>query len=83
MVPAGGPPSGEQEVHLEKQLERFEWQLRLLKGALTASGNLEWAELLRHHADQEVCAVVLSFLEKVSVPRAGAGAGAGGETRTV
>lgn len=76
-VPAGGPSPGEQEVHLEKQLERFEWQLRLLKGALTAGGNLEWAELLRHHADQEVCAVVLSFLEKVSAPLAGAGVGDG------
>lgn len=62
---AGGPPPGEQEVHLEKQLECFEWQLRLLKGALSAGGTPEWAELLRHHADQEVCAVVLSFLEKV------------------
>lgn len=71
--PAGGPPPGEQEVHLEKQLERFEWQLRLLKGALSAGGNPEWAELLRHHADQEVCAVVLGFLEKVSAPPACAG----------
>lgn len=78
MVPLGGPSSGEQEVHLEKQLERFEWQLRLLKGALTAGGKVEWAELLRHHADQEVCAVVLSFLEKVSAPPAGAGAEGGG-----
>lgn len=77
MVPAGGPPSVEQEVHLEKQLERFEWQLRLLKGALTAGGNLERAELLRHHADQEVCAVVLSVLEKVSATPAGAGGGGG------
>lgn len=71
----GAPPSGEQEVHLEKQLERFEWQLRLLRGALTAGGNLDLAEQLRHHADQEVCAVVLSFLEKVSALLAGAGGG--------
>lgn len=62
---AGGPHHAEQEVHLEKQVERFEWQLRLLKGALSAGGHTEWAELLRHHADQELCAVVLSILDKV------------------
>lgn len=69
----GGPPTREQEVQLERQLERFEWQLRLLKGALTVGGNPDLADLLRRHADQEVCAVVLSFLEKVSAPPAGGG----------
>ncbi|XP_041799933.1 coiled-coil domain-containing protein 69 isoform X1 [Chelmon rostratus] len=57
--------SGEQDVYLEKQLERFEWQLRTLKEVLSANGNPERAELLKHHADEEVCALVLSILDKV------------------
>ncbi|XP_049441665.1 coiled-coil domain-containing protein 69 [Epinephelus fuscoguttatus] len=59
---AGKRTSGEPDVCLEKQLERFEWQLRILK---EANGNPERAELLRHHADEEVCALVLSILDKV------------------
>lgn len=50
------------DVCLEKQLERFEWQLRILK---EANGNPERAELLKEHADEEVCALVLSILDKV------------------
>uniref|UniRef100_UPI0037E7B3D0 coiled-coil domain-containing protein 69 n=1 Tax=Semicossyphus pulcher TaxID=241346 RepID=UPI0037E7B3D0 len=57
--------SGEQDVCLEKQLERFEWQLRVLKEVLSANGNPERAELLKDHADVEVCALVLSILDKV------------------
>nr|XP_020494020.1 coiled-coil domain-containing protein 69 isoform X1 [Labrus bergylta] len=57
--------SGEQDVCLEKQLERFEWQLRILKEVLSANGNPERAELLKDHADVEVCALVLSVLDKV------------------
>lgn len=52
-------------MYLEKQLERFEWQLRTLKEVLSANGNPERAELLKHHADEEVCALVLSILDKV------------------
>ncbi|XP_070818922.1 coiled-coil domain-containing protein 69 [Chaetodon trifascialis] len=61
----GQRASGEQDVYLEKQLERFEWQLRTLKEVLSANGNPERAELLKHHADEEVCALVLSILDKV------------------
>ncbi|XP_076595365.1 coiled-coil domain-containing protein 69 [Chaetodon auriga] len=61
----GQRTSGEQDVYLEKQLERFEWQLRTLKEVLSANGNPERAELLKHHADEEVCALVLSILDKV------------------
>ncbi|TNN40130.1 Coiled-coil domain-containing protein 69 [Liparis tanakae] len=50
------------DVCLEKQLERFEWQLRILR---EANGNPERAELLKEHADKEVCSLVLSLLEKV------------------
>lgn len=62
---AGKRTSGEQDVYLEKQLERFEWQLRTLKEVLSANGNPERAELLKDHADEEVCALVLSILDKV------------------
>jgi len=58
---AGKRASG--DVCLEKQLERFEWQLRILR---EANGNPERAELLREHADKEVCSLVLSLLDKVS-----------------
>lgn len=62
---AGKRASGEQDVCLEKQLERFEWQLRTLKEVLSANGNPERAELLKDHADEDVCALVLGILDKV------------------
>ena len=62
---AGKRTSSEQDVCLEKQLERFEWQLRILKEVLSANGNPERAELLKDHADADVCALVLSILDKV------------------
>uniref|UniRef100_A0A8D3A380 Coiled-coil domain-containing protein 69 n=1 Tax=Scophthalmus maximus TaxID=52904 RepID=A0A8D3A380_SCOMX len=61
----GKRASGEHNVCLEKQLERFEWQLRILKEVLSANGNLERAELLKDHADEDVCTLVLSILDKV------------------
>lgn len=33
---------------------------------LSANGNAERAEFLRQHADEEVCALVLSLLDKVT-----------------
>lgn len=57
--------AGEQDVCLEKQVERFEWQLRTLKEVLSANGNTERAELLKEHADEDACALVLSILDKV------------------
>ncbi|KAF3694273.1 Coiled-coil domain-containing protein 69 [Channa argus] len=57
--------SGEQDACLEKQVERFEWQLRILKEVLSANGNLERAELLKEHGDEDACALVLSILDKV------------------
>ncbi|XP_030001680.1 coiled-coil domain-containing protein 69 isoform X1 [Sphaeramia orbicularis] len=61
----GQRTADEADVCLEKQLERFEWQLRILKEVLSANGNPERAELLKGHADEEVCALVLSILDKV------------------
>ncbi|CAK6979826.1 coiled-coil domain-containing protein 69%2C partial [Scomber scombrus] len=61
----GNAASGSPDVCLEKQLERFEWQLRTLKEVLSANGNPERAELLKDHGDEEVCALVLSILDKV------------------
>ncbi|XP_068428431.1 coiled-coil domain-containing protein 69 [Clinocottus analis] len=58
----GKRASGEPDVLLEKQIERFEWQLRILR---EANGNPERAELLRGHGDKEVCSLVLSLLDKV------------------
>lgn len=60
---AGNRTSAESDICLEKQLERFEWQLRILKEVLSAN---ERAELLKDHANEEVCALVLNILEKVS-----------------
>ncbi|KAK5896610.1 hypothetical protein CesoFtcFv8_009752 [Champsocephalus esox] len=59
---AGSRASADPDVGLQKQLERFDWQLRILK---EADGNPERAELLREHADEEVCSLVLSILDKV------------------
>lgn len=61
----GKRTSGSADVCLEKQLERFEWQLRTLKEVLSANGNPERAELLKDHADEEVCSLVLGILDKV------------------
>ncbi|XP_028271768.1 coiled-coil domain-containing protein 69 [Parambassis ranga] len=66
----GKRTSGELDVCLEKQLERFEWQLRILKEVLSANGNPERAELLKDHADEEVCALVLGILDKVKTETA-------------
>lgn len=52
-------------MFLEKQLERFEWQLRILKEVLSADGNPERAELLKEHAEEDVCCLVLNILDKV------------------
>ncbi|XP_041845841.1 coiled-coil domain-containing protein 69 [Melanotaenia boesemani] len=61
----GKPTSGESDVCLEKQLEHFEWQLNILKEVLSASGAPERAKLLKHHTNEEVCALVLGTLDKV------------------
>uniref|UniRef100_A0A3B3ZTT0 Uncharacterized protein n=1 Tax=Periophthalmus magnuspinnatus TaxID=409849 RepID=A0A3B3ZTT0_9GOBI len=58
-------PSCGSDVCLEKQLEKFEWQLRTLKEVLSANGNAARAELLKGHAHEEVCALVNSILDKV------------------
>lgn len=64
-VPAGKRKTAELDVCLEKQLERFEGQLKILKEVLSANGSPERAELLRRHTDEEVCGLVLSILDKV------------------
>ncbi|XP_061832817.2 coiled-coil domain-containing protein 69 isoform X1 [Nerophis lumbriciformis] len=57
-------------VALEKQLERFEWQMTILKEVLSANGGAERAELLKEHADEEVCTLVLSILDQVKTETA-------------
>ncbi|XP_013881353.1 coiled-coil domain-containing protein 69 [Austrofundulus limnaeus] len=60
-----GGTSTELDVCLEKQLERLEWQLKILKEVLSANGDSERAELLSQHTDEEVCSLVVSVLDKV------------------
>ncbi|KAJ0068332.1 hypothetical protein NL108_004941 [Boleophthalmus pectinirostris] len=62
---ADGDPGCGSDLCLEKQLEKFEWQLRTLKEVLSANGNAARAELLKGHAHEEVCALVNSILDKV------------------
>ncbi|MEQ2234569.1 hypothetical protein ILYODFUR_032903 [Ilyodon furcidens] len=62
---SGKRSSSDLDVCLEKQLERFEWQLKILKEVLSANGSSERAELLKHHTEEEGCALVLSILDKV------------------
>ncbi|XP_037833315.1 coiled-coil domain-containing protein 69 isoform X1 [Kryptolebias marmoratus] len=57
----GGGPSGELDVCLEKQLERFE----ILQEVLSANGDSERAELLNRHTDEEVCSLIVGVLDKV------------------
>ncbi|XP_061896083.1 coiled-coil domain-containing protein 69 isoform X2 [Entelurus aequoreus] len=57
-------------VALEKQLERFEWQMTILKEVLSVNGGAERAELLKEHADEEVCTLVLGILDKVKTETA-------------
>lgn len=46
-------------------------QLGTLMEALSANGNAERAELLKRHADEEACALVLSLIDKVGELRRG------------
>lgn len=52
------------DVDVEKQLERFEWQLKILR-EVEASGSQEGAELLKEYSHGEFCALVWSISEKV------------------
>lgn len=55
----------ELDCSLEKQLERFEWQLKILKEVLLTNGSQESAEALKGHAHGELCALVQSITDKV------------------
>ncbi|KAM8848590.1 coiled-coil domain-containing protein 69 [Synchiropus picturatus] len=57
----GGP----RDVLLEKQLERFEWQHRILKRAFSAPDFKDMVELLKEHAEEDLCSLVLDLLQKV------------------
>ncbi|KAM4621809.1 coiled-coil domain-containing protein 69 [Polymixia lowei] len=60
----------EPDICLEKQLERFEWQLKILKEVLSADGAEEWAELLKDHSHGDLCALVQSIADKVKTETA-------------
>ncbi|XP_077430435.1 coiled-coil domain-containing protein 69 [Vanacampus margaritifer] len=55
---------GVAKAALEKHLERLERQPRILKEVLSADGGAQRAELLKEHADEEVCTLVLAILDK-------------------
>ncbi|CAL8307328.1 unnamed protein product [Arctogadus glacialis] len=61
----GKAASDDVDVCVQKQLERFEWQLRILKQVLSANGAQERAELLKDHSHDELFAIIQNFTEKV------------------
>ncbi|XP_056145229.1 coiled-coil domain-containing protein 69 [Lampris incognitus] len=61
----GKPPTEDPGVCLQKQLERFEWQLRILRDVLSANGGQRRVELLKEHAHEELCALVRSITDEV------------------
>ncbi|KAJ8015056.1 hypothetical protein DPEC_G00022170 [Dallia pectoralis] len=54
----------------EKQLEKYEWQLKILREVLSAPGPQEREELLKDPANGELCALVHSITEKVKTETA-------------
>lgn len=69
---SGGVANANAAAALEKRLE---WQLRILKEVLSAKGGAERAELLKEHADEEMCTLVLALLDKVGSARRASCAG--------
>ncbi|KAL0973732.1 hypothetical protein UPYG_G00210230 [Umbra pygmaea] len=57
-------------LEAEKQLEKYEWQLKILREVLSATGTQEREELLKDPAQGELCALVHSITEKVKTETA-------------
>lgn len=66
----GGGTVDQDDLCVQKQLERFEWQLKVLKQVLSANGAQERAELLKDHSHDELFVVIQSFTEKVQTETA-------------
>lgn len=55
-------------LETEKQLGQYEWQLKILREVLSASGTQEREGLLKDPTQGELCALVYNIIEKVSNP---------------
>ncbi|XP_024284448.1 coiled-coil domain-containing protein 69 [Oncorhynchus tshawytscha] len=57
-------------LEAEKQLGQYEWQLKILREVLSASGTQEREELLKDPTQGELCALVHNIIEKVETETA-------------
>ncbi|XP_029577427.1 coiled-coil domain-containing protein 69 isoform X2 [Salmo trutta] len=57
-------------LETEKQLGQYEWQLKILREVLSASGTQEREELLKDPTQGELCALVHNITEKVKTETA-------------
>ncbi|XP_029511055.1 coiled-coil domain-containing protein 69-like isoform X2 [Oncorhynchus nerka] len=57
-------------LETEKQLGQYEWQLKILREVLSASGTQEREELLKDPTQGELCALVHNITEKVETETA-------------
>ncbi|XP_029627841.1 coiled-coil domain-containing protein 69 isoform X2 [Salmo trutta] len=57
-------------LETEKQLGQYEWQLKILREVLSASGTQEREELLKDPTQGELCALVYNITEKVKTETA-------------
>uniref|UniRef100_A0A4W4FZK8 Coiled-coil domain containing 69 n=1 Tax=Electrophorus electricus TaxID=8005 RepID=A0A4W4FZK8_ELEEL len=61
----GKLPKEDQSPSLKTQLEKYEWQLKLLHTVLAASGIQEREQLLQEHQNGDLCMLVHSITQKV------------------
>ncbi|XP_071267918.1 coiled-coil domain-containing protein 69-like isoform X3 [Salvelinus alpinus] len=57
-------------LETEKQLGHYEWQLKILREVLSASGTQEREELLKYPTQGELCVLVHNIIEKVKTETA-------------
>lgn len=61
----GKSPSEEKDSGPESQLEKYEWQLKILDEVLAASGSEERDQLLKAHQHGDLCVLVHTITEMV------------------
>ncbi|XP_017330640.1 coiled-coil domain-containing protein 69 [Ictalurus punctatus] len=62
---SGKSPSEEKDSGPESQLEKYEWQLKILDEVLAASGSEERDQLLKAHQHGDLCVLVHTITEMV------------------
>ncbi|MCI4380116.1 hypothetical protein PGIGA_G00236120 [Pangasianodon gigas] len=62
---SGKCPSEEKDSGPESQLEKYEWQLKILDEVLAASGSEERDQLLKDHQHGDLCVLVRTITEMV------------------